>query len=306
VQELFLGEYIKQRRLDLGLTQAQLCEGICESITISRLENGKQTPSRHCINALLQRLGLPDDRYVALLSKNEMEISALQKEIISCNVRHETEQGLAHIAQLESLCDPDDGILQQFILRSKVLLGKPGGEAYTPDEKQELLLRAIRLTVPRFDLKKIEHNLYSVDEVKVINQLADVSSKRGQHKRAIDIYRQLLRYVQSHFQNMLRSNGLLPLIAYNYARELDLDKQYEKSIEIAELGRKSCVQYGYYQMLPDLFAIKAECYYFLGQEQQSREHYLQAYVLYKSYELPQKLYIICEEAKRYLGMELST
>ena len=66
MKNVFLGEYIKQRRLDLGLTQEQLCDGICEPMTLSRLENGKQTPSRNRINALLQRLGLPDDRYFAL------------------------------------------------------------------------------------------------------------------------------------------------------------------------------------------------------------------------------------------------
>lgn len=52
MQNFFLGDYIKQKRLDLGLTQEQLCDGICEPMTLSRLENGKQTPSRNRINAL--------------------------------------------------------------------------------------------------------------------------------------------------------------------------------------------------------------------------------------------------------------
>lgn len=86
MQNFLLGEYIRQRRLDLGLTQAEVCSGICEPITLSRLENGKQTPSRNRINAILQRLGLPDDRYYALLSPNELKIEALKKEIIGCNV----------------------------------------------------------------------------------------------------------------------------------------------------------------------------------------------------------------------------
>ena len=79
MQEMFLGEAIKKRRLELGLTQEQLCEGICEPITISRLENGKQTPSRNRINALLERLDMPADRYYALLSKNELDI-----EVVDC------------------------------------------------------------------------------------------------------------------------------------------------------------------------------------------------------------------------------
>ena len=58
MQEMFIGEVIKQRRKELGLTQEQLCEGICEPITISRMENGKQTPSRNRVIALLQSRGL--------------------------------------------------------------------------------------------------------------------------------------------------------------------------------------------------------------------------------------------------------
>ena len=35
------------------------------------------------INALLQRLGLPDDRYFALLSKNELEMEALSRGLVA-------------------------------------------------------------------------------------------------------------------------------------------------------------------------------------------------------------------------------
>ena len=103
MREVFLGEYMKQRRLELGLTQEQLCEGICEPMTISRMENGRQTPSRNRINALLQRLGLPDDRYFALLSKHEEEIAALQKEIIACSVQRDTAHGWELLGQLEQI-----------------------------------------------------------------------------------------------------------------------------------------------------------------------------------------------------------
>lgn len=63
MKEIFLGEVIRRRRIELGLTQEALCEGICEPTTISRFENGRQTPSRNHVKALLFRLGLPDDRF---------------------------------------------------------------------------------------------------------------------------------------------------------------------------------------------------------------------------------------------------
>ena len=94
MKEVYIGSIIRKRRQELGLTQEQLCRGICETVTLSRIENGKQTPSRSKLNALLQRLGMPGERYYALLSEQEMKISNLQTEIVSCNVLGQREQGL--------------------------------------------------------------------------------------------------------------------------------------------------------------------------------------------------------------------
>lgn len=302
MREVFLGEYIKQKRLELNLTQEQLCEGICEAMTISRIENGKQTPSRNKINALLQRLGLPGDRYFALLSKNEMKIDDLQKEIISCNIHHEKEKGLKKIQELEKIIEEDDNVTRQFILRSKVLLGKPDGE-YSFEEKLNILMNAICLTVPRFDLGNINKCIYSIDEVKLINLIASIYAKDGQHKKAVDILSQLLKYIQKHYQNILQSNGLLPMVALNYAIELASCKRHENAIEIAELGWQSCVKYGHYQFLPGVMAVKAECYFFLKNYEESKKLYEQAYYVYKAIDNQKEADKVKLEAKERLGME---
>lgn len=51
MKEVYIGSIIRKRRQELGLTQEQLCRGICETVTLSRIENGKQTPSRSKLNA---------------------------------------------------------------------------------------------------------------------------------------------------------------------------------------------------------------------------------------------------------------
>ena len=302
MKNVFLGEYIKQRRLDLGLTQEQLCEGICEPMTLSRLENGKQTPSRNRINALLQRLGLPDDRYFALLSKNELETEALQKEIVACNVTEKVSEGFEKLAQFEKLTDPDDPIAQQFILRSREVLGCLD-RRYTPQERIDLLMQAIRLTVPRFELDQIEQFLYSRDEIKIINQISIAYSDDGQNEKAAEIYAQLLRYVRKHFQETITSIGVLPLILYNYSRVLDLCERYQEGAELAQECRKACVQYGHYQELPRCLEIEAECRHLMRDDKSSRELYCQSYYLCKVIGYQVGLKIIKKEAKEYLGIE---
>lgn len=304
MQNFFLGDYIKQKRLDLGLTQEQLCDGICEPMTLSRLENGKQTPGRNRINALLQRMGLPDDRYFALLSKNELEMEALQKEIVACNVTEQVAEGFEKLAQFEALAAPDDQIAQQFILSSKVLLGRLDGR-YMPREQIDMLMQAIRLTVPRFDLENIESFLYTKDEITIINQIGLAYSDDGQNKKAAEIYYQLLRYVRKHFKETITLIGALPLVLYNYARVLDLCGRYEEGAELAQECRKACIQYGHYQELPRCLEIEAECRHFMGDEETSKELYCQSYYLCKVVEYQVGLEIVKKEAKEYLNLTLS-
>lgn len=304
MQNFFLGDYIKQKRLDLGLTQEQLCDGICEPMTLSRLENGKQTPGRNRINALLQRMGLPDDRYFALLSKNELEMEALQKEIVACNVTDQVAEGFEKLAQFEALAAPDDQIAQQFILSSKVLLGRLDGR-YMPREQIDMLMQAIRLTVPRFDLENIESFLYTKDEITIINQIGLAYSDDGQNKKAAEIYYQLLRYVRKHFKETITLIGALPLVLYNYARVLDLCGRYEEGAELAQECRKACIQYGHYQELPRCLEIEAECRHFMGDEEISKELYYQSYYLCKVVEYQVGLEIVKKEAKEYLNLTLS-
>ncbi len=313
MREVFLGEYIRYRRLELGLTQEQLCEGICEPITISRLETGKQNPTKNTITALLQRLGLPDDRYVALLSSRETELDALQKELVSYNIQYQSAlepeksqiqaQAYEKLRQLEALAEEGDTLTKQLILRSRVLLGKEGGSPYSLDEQLELLMDAIRLTVPRFDPEEIGRSLYSLDEVKVINQIAGVYTEKGQHRIAAEILGQLLKYIQKHYQNILQSAGHLPLVAHNYARVLQLCKRYEEAIEIAQLGRESCVKFGHYLVLPGLLHTMAICYHEIGQYEQSKELFYQAYYLYKAVDDKSGAVLLQADAKKYENIE---
>lgn len=312
MQEMFLGEAIKKRRLELGLTQEQLCEGICEPITISRLENGKQTPSRNRINALLERLDMPADRYYALLSTHEIEVEALQKEIISYNVRFEKapakEQpeicklALAAHKKLEAIIDNDDTLSKQFILRSRVFIGTENGD-YSFKEKIDILMEAIRITSPRFDLDDISRGLYTTDEIKIINQIAQVYSMAGEHIESLAICSQLYKYIQKHFHNIPLTRAHLNMVAFNLARELVAINQYEKAIEIAEKGQKICLDYGHYLSLPGLLTLQAECYHFLGEDDKSRDLYHQAYYLMKVIGNKANLQIIKKRAKKDLDLE---
>ena len=301
MQNIFIGECIRQRRKELNLTQEQVCDGICDLVSLSRIENGKQTPRRSIINALLQRLGLPDDHYYALVSENELEMEALKKEILACNALSRIAEGFEKIQMLDKLCEPEDQLTQQFILRSKVLLGSING-CYTFQEQIDLLIRAIRLTIPNFDLEELDQYLYTFDEIKIIIHIANSYSLDNQNEKAADIFSQLLKYIKKHAMETIASGGLLPLILYNYARALDLCERYKEASKYALQGQKACIDTGHYQSLPSCLEIYAECCHFLGCDAESAEAYTQAYHLCKVIGLQDDLEIVKTEAKKYLNL----
>ncbi len=314
MQEISLGEYIKRERLRQGITQEQLCEGICEPITISRMENGKQTPSYERIRAFLHRLGLPDDRYFALLSPTEMEIRTLQNEIRADMIRFYRaipedkpvvrSEGLKKLKKLEDLAGSDERIIRQYILSIKVIFGKPNSP-YSPEEKLNILLEALRITVPNLDLEEINLSLYTLEETSLLNQIAAAYAEMGQPKKAIDIYRQLLKYVQKHYSEMSRYAGKLALIAHNYTHALFLVGRYDDAIEVAELGEKACAEYAHYQFLPGLIHLLGSCYFYKGEHERCREYYRSAYHIYKAVGNDSDRLRLEKDAKSRLGIEFA-
>lgn len=314
MREQFLGEYIRQERLKQGITQEQLCAGICEPITVSRMENGRQTPSYSRICAFLQRLGLPDDRYFALLSKNEMEIKVLQDEITTDSIRYYRAmpankpgirtEAMKKLERLEELAEEDENIIRQDILFMKVNFGKPDGP-YSPEEELELLLQALRLTVPNLDLEEIDLGLYSLKETSLLNAIACAYAKMGQMKTTIDIYRQLLKYVQKHYHDLSRYGGKFALVAQNYTHALLLDGRYDDALEVAELGWKICVEYAHYQFLPGLLDLLGGCWFYKGDRQKCKQFYRRAYHVYKAIGNESDCLLLERDARERLGQDFA-
>lgn len=292
MQEIRIGEFIREERLRQGLTQQELCEGICERVTLSRLENGASNPSMSVVNALLEKLEMDGGRFYALLTPQEQQVESLRKEITACNVRYQAAQeadrpairadGYGKLHTLEAVMEKGDNINAQFILRSQEILGREDGSPYTLQERLELLTRAVRLTVPRFDLEQVEKGRYTLTEMKILIQIALAYSSSGQRGKAVELYRKYLDYIQGRNQNTDEARKMTILIAHNYALELRLLERYREAAEIGELGRRTCQEYGHYQLLGGLLHNLGECYHFLGNDEKSLDCFFEAYYLYKA------------------------
>ena len=276
-----LGEVARRQRKALGVPQEMVCEGLCTAMTLSRFESGRQTPSRDCVIAILQRLGLPGDRYYAQLTGRETRLLRLREEALAYCSQFERSLGeerqQARIGALQKLHDiecfikEDDHINQQFIMRIRATV-----EEHPPQEQLAMLIDALRLTSPRFNPNRLDNCLYCEDELTLISQIAIRHALCGQRESAINIYQQLLELVQKRYPD----HDCLHLIAYNYSLHLAGANRLDEALEISELGRCACIKHGYFCMLPRFLHIQVGCYYLMGKTSQSAELYRSAYHIY--------------------------
>ena len=310
IKEVFIGDTIHHGRLDRGETQEATCAGVCDTATLSRIVTGKQAPSRKKAKGLLHRVGQPDDRYYMYLTADEAEAETLWANIdrsaaqfrqsLGEEKRQARRDTLEYLSRLEAIMDAEDHITRQDILARRAVLGTEDGP-YDLEVKRDMLLEAIRLTVPQFDPERLKRRLYSIDEMEIIGEIVQTYSEAGDHEKAAGIFYQLLTNVRQHHQNVTYPSRNLSPAALYYARELCLMGRYEEALETAEMGWQACLDYGYCRPLPGLLTVMAECRYAMGEQEQSRNLYCQAYCVLMATGDASGLEQVKEEGRRRFG-----
>ena len=313
MEKMLIGAYIKQKREDKGLSQDALCEGICSRSNLSRIENDDQTPSFTLLEKLFEKLGQPSRQFLMLMDRESIVGENLKKRIRNDSVLYQEAEGeeralireriLEDLKKLEARCGKGNRFIRQFILSTQVTVGCPTGP-YSCEERLDMLLEAIQLTVPRFDLKKISEFRYTEMEIVLLNKLARTYSMSGDRKKAIGVLRQLLQYIEKNSQSLDSYPRQFCLVAYNYAIDLALERDYEKSIRYAEKCREVGNANGCRDFLPGCIAIMGECWFFLGDLKKSADCYTQAFYLFKAYGNKADLAIVKEEMRERLGLEM--
>lgn len=311
--EAFIGDIIRRKREELGLTQADLADGICSVVTISRIESGKTTPKRPLLCAILGRLDLPEDRYPVWVFKEEQKFETLQRKLVVMDSKFEhalpeekpklQEEVQNLYRELEDNTEDADPFVRQQIARSRLIMGNKDG-AYTPKEEREKLLEIIRMTCPKFDPEDIGAGRYSTDELKMLNHLGLTYSMEKNHLEAIMIYRQIYAYIKKNIREIPVKKSQLCSVILNYAKELNAIGSYQKANNLAEEGRRLCLDNAYYYPLAGLLDTLAESFHFLGNQEESVRFYKQAFHLTQIMENEAGQQAARFDAKKFAGIEL--
>ena len=302
-----IGYYIKRIRQEKGISQEALYKGLCSRSTIHRIESGEQNPNFFTAINLLQRLGLDESSFLIPLGPRDFEICNLQKEIVALNAQSQFEQALERIDRLEKLVAPKDRLAQQFLLRSRALAGywQDGKrQPYDYPTQRQMLLDALEITHPDFDLEKIERCLLSIEDIKSLNQIAITYSETGDRRFAIRIYEQLLRYPGQNLLNIDALLSVVPMLHYNCSRLLGLEKRFEEELEVAQTGYEICVKYNKARMMGGLLLNMACALHELGRQEESKQVFVDSYYAHRLMKNFKSCQLIQDYVKKIYNTEL--
>ncbi len=171
MKEVLYGEEIRRLRIERGLSQEQLVEGICSPSTLSRIENGSQVPSNRILRLLMERLDGPGYSYAHFLSPLEFNQEVLKEDLLEAMEYGDMEKAIELLQKLEQGLDEGDPKLAQFYEMSKLICFLDLGE-----EKEAYVSHCIHiLEIGRPDLK-IRDNLEQIDmDLRIARGRMDVS-----------------------------------------------------------------------------------------------------------------------------------
>lgn len=144
-------DVLRTRREMFGLTQEQLCEGICSVKSLRRAEKGQTDMQRETLKKLLNRLGLSGQMQWSRLITSDREVIRMAEELADYINDRKFSVANKQLESLKSRIDLDIPQNKQYFLEKQALLefeqGKVTREEFVKMEKEalECTLRAENL-----------------------------------------------------------------------------------------------------------------------------------------------------------------
>ena len=135
-------DVLRTRREMFGLTQEQLCEGICSVKSLRRAEKGQTDMQRETLKKLLNRLGLSGQMQWSRLITSDRKVIRMAEELAGYINDRKFSVASKQLESLKSRIDLDIPQNKQYFLEKQALLefeqGKVTGEEFVKMEKEAL------------------------------------------------------------------------------------------------------------------------------------------------------------------------
>ncbi len=263
-----LGEIIYHLRKKAGMTQEALADGICSSVSISRIENGNQMPSGKVLEQLLERLGTGTYQICNVYYENECQAS-LQQTLAEIDAQVSAGDFVRARTALQQLSTKkmDSSNLQH----TKMLYAAIRMQDGTADEHiEEELINALRLTKPNIDLGDCRHELFSPTEVNLLVMLTTAKYMAEKNLEAIRIGEEVM-FALDRNQSRLSDYQVFQInLAHNLGQIMQAEGRYQEALLYAKKAEELSICGTEQFLLPEIEFGIAQILGKMGKSQESR------------------------------------
>ena len=270
-----IGSLIKRRRKQKGLTQDELALNVIDRASLSKIESGSITPSKKTIETLLQKLGYdPNNLIDFFLNDDESEvqkaIDKLDAVLFNETAHGNLDERVREAESLITLLEGNEKFMENKLNLQYVLLKKAIIAVFTKstDAPLQMLMDAIKISIPKYSDKDIEDYHLSSQEARIINLTAKVYFDSGHKDDAINLLSGLKSNFDKHCIDKQAMGTLYPSVVYNLAAFLCKVGRFEECIKACDNAIEVCKQTEYYRTMPLIVGYKADCLRNLGAKEE--------------------------------------
>lgn len=254
MDNLYFGEIIRIRREELNMKQEELCEGVCERSTLSKIERGKNECSKYLAEVFLQRLNLPMDFYYASSSKTGIEQLNIRNKINDA-IRMREYDKLPELIENGNQVQDNNLLFKQFIVETEGIYALR--KENDVDKARKLLLSAMHVLHNDFELNSEWKFRFITEEYYILNILANTYVEEEKHDIAIEIFKKLLERAEKSFVHEdEESMRIIIMLMYNLSRSYGRTNHFVECLEISERAIELCKRFGRPDRLAELLINK--------------------------------------------------
>jgi len=180
-----IDEYLYSKRKEIGLTQEELSEKICEPESYSRIERGKTRPFPEKLMKLNESLGISWCFYRGELETDSVKVYQLRKQHRKAGIEGRWEEDLAILNRMAQLLDMNKVENYQYIKSKECMVKFYQGKL--SNEETYIMLRSLLELTRKLDFNTEYLVYYSQTELEIIANMAQMLRKREEYNDGIEL-----------------------------------------------------------------------------------------------------------------------
>ncbi len=271
------GAIIREARLKAGLTQAQLAEGVCSVLSLSRIENGSAGVCPSTFQALMAHAGVATEAYPAFANRTDFDCFYTLKQARFYLDSWQLQFSYDKLQKVEALnWSSNKFYYQEWLLLHCKLQFRSGCGDHA--QIYDTLMYAIHISRPDFNSADFRNLLLSLPEIELFTLLAQEALYLGNPEICLEICTQIASYLANSQMDFLEKDRLAAENAIVYTKYLIATKDYENALKTADYHRHQMAQRLIDSPILELTFLTALNYYYINDKKAALTYFKMAFL----------------------------